>query len=87
MAYTHSEIKDRVVHMIACLNEYKTNSRRLATLLAQENNLALKARYFAGYTMSMDLVDETSKKLAELLLTFMDAVEKIVEVCCHFYIL
>ena len=85
MAYSQREMKDKVVHMIACLNEYKTNSRRMATLLAEENNSAHKAGYYAGYTMSMDLVDETTKKLTELLLNFMDAVEKIVEVCCHFF--
>ena len=87
MSYTQSELKDKVVHMIACLNEYKTNCRRLATLLAQETNSAHKAGYYAGYTMSMDLVDETTKKLTELLLNFMDqavAVEKIFEVGCHF---
>ena len=86
MSYTQSELKDKVVHMIACLNEYKTNCRRLATLLAQETNSAHKAGYYAGYTMSMDLVDETTKKLTELLLNHMDqavAVEKIFEVGCY----
>ena len=86
MAYSQREMKDKVVHMIACLNEYKTNSRRMATLLAEENNSAHKAGYYAGYTMSMDLVDETTKKLTELLLNFIDQVEDIVKVGCHFFI-